>query len=142
VVTAETSRPDSQIETVVHDDQVIGLIVRSGTYPGATKFLTAPEDNLQLGYVVYPAGGEIQRHIHLPLERALVGTAEVVIVKRGRCEVDFFSESKELLTTIEIGEGDVTLLLRGGHGFRMSEDTVLFEVKQGPYTGLDEKERF
>jgi hypothetical protein len=24
----------------------------------------------------------------------------------------------------------------------MLEDTVLFEIKQGPYTGLDEKERF
>jgi quercetin dioxygenase-like cupin family protein len=142
-MTAEASHPDSSsIESVVHEGEVIGLIVRTGASPAATKFLTSPDDNLQLGYVVYPAGGEIQRHIHLPLERELVGTAEVVIVKEGRCEVDFYTESKELLTTREMTEGDVMLLLRGGHGFRMSEDTVLFEVKQGPYTGLDEKERF
>ena len=30
----------------------------------------------------------------------------------------------------------------GGHGFRMIEDTVLFEIKQGPYGGPAEKERF
>jgi hypothetical protein len=132
----------SQIETVAHEGRVIGLVVRSGAPPATTKFLTSPEDNLQLGYVVYPAGGEIQRHIHLPLERELVGTSEVVIVKQGRCEVDFYSDDKELLTTLEMSEGDVMLLLRGGHGFRMTDDTVLFEVKQGPYTGLTEKERF
>ena len=34
------------------------------------------------------------------------------------------------------------LMISGGHGFRMLEDTVLFEVKQGPYTGLDEKKWF
>lgn len=132
----------SHIETVEHDGETIGLVVRASASPETTKFLTSTEENLQLGYVVYPAGGEIQRHVHLPLERHLTGTAEVVIVKEGRCEVDFYTEDKELLTTIEIVRGDVMLLLRGGHGFRMSEDTVLFEVKQGPYTGLAEKERF
>lgn len=132
----------ARIESIEHEGQVIGLIVRSGAAPAATKFLTSSEDNLQLGYVVYPSGGEIQRHIHLPLGRHLTGTSEVVIVKQGRCEIDFYTEDKQLLTTREISEGDVMLLLRGGHGFRMSEDTVLFEVKQGPYTGLEEKERF
>ena len=34
------------------------------------------------------------------------------------------------------------LMIDGGHGFRMLEDTVFLEVKQGPYTGVDEKERF
>jgi hypothetical protein len=34
------------------------------------------------------------------------------------------------------------LMLAGGHGFRLLEDTTFVEVKQGPYTGLEEKERF
>jgi hypothetical protein len=41
-----------------------------------------------------------------------------------------------------VREGDVLLLVKGGHGFRMLEETVFVEIKQGPYTGLDEKERF
>jgi hypothetical protein len=32
--------------------------------------------------------------------------------------------------------------MTGGHGFRMLEDTVLLEVKQGPYGGQAEKSRF
>jgi hypothetical protein len=49
---------------------------------------------------------------------------------------------KETVATRELREGDILLLVDGGHGFRMLEDTVFVEIKQGPYTGLDEKERF
>jgi hypothetical protein len=38
--------------------------------------------------------------------------------------------------------GDIAIAVGGGHGFRMLEDTVLLEVKQGPYPGQTEKERF
>ena len=34
------------------------------------------------------------------------------------------------------------LSVNGGHGFRMLEHTVLFEIKQGPYGGPEEKVRF
>ena len=34
------------------------------------------------------------------------------------------------------------LMVGGGHGFRIVEDTVFLEIKQGPYQGQEEKERF
>ena len=52
------------------------------------------------------------------------------------------SRSRELVATRELRQGDVMLMIAGGHGFRMLEDTILLEIKQGPYTGIDEKERF
>jgi hypothetical protein len=97
---------------------------------------------LQLGFIVYPEGGEVARHLHRALERSLVGTSEVLIVRKGRCEVDFYDDSRALVATRELRVGDVMLMLGGGHGFRMLEDTVLCEVKQGPYTGIEEKECF
>ena len=38
--------------------------------------------------------------------------------------------------------GDIILLASGGHGFTMLEETEMFEVKQGPYAGDGDKERF
>ena len=38
--------------------------------------------------------------------------------------------------------GDIILLVSGGHDFLMLEDTEMIEVKQGPYAGDDDKERF
>jgi hypothetical protein len=46
------------------------------------------------------------------------------------------------VATRELRDGDIMLMVGGGHGFRMIDDTILIEVKQGPYTGIDEKERF
>ena len=38
--------------------------------------------------------------------------------------------------------GDKILLAQGGHGFEMLEDTVFFEVKQGPYAGYESGKKF
>jgi quercetin dioxygenase-like cupin family protein len=97
---------------------------------------------MQVGFVVYKSGGEVARHTHRSFERHIAGTTEVLIVKSGRCEMDVFNDERQLVATRELRTGDVLLLLGGGHGFRMVEDTVLLEIKQGPYVGLDEKERF
>jgi hypothetical protein len=56
--------------------------------------------------------------------------------------VDVYNDQQELVATRELETGDIMLMVGGGHGFRMMEDTVFLEVKQGPYTGMDEKERF
>ena len=130
------------IEHIAWNGKPLAYIIRAEMNPQKTTFLTPPEFKQQVGFVVYPAGGEIQRHVHRPLERHLVGTSEVLIVRRGRCEIDIYNDERELVATRELGQGDIMLMVGGGHGFRMLEDTVFLEVKQGPYTGLDEKERF
>jgi hypothetical protein len=128
----------------INDDggRLIALVVRRAYTPGATTFVTPPEAALQVGLIVYPAQGEVARHRHNPTQRCLTGTPEVLIVREGRCEAEILDDGGSFLTTCELEVGDAIVLLGGGHGFRMLEDTVLLEVKQGPYPGIDEKERF
>jgi len=130
------------VERIMWGDVPLAYIIRGDLMPSRTTFLTPPQFKQQVGFVVYPAGGEIQRHVHRPLSRHLVGTSEVLIVRRGRCEIDIYNDDRQLVATRELREGDVMLMVGGGHGFHMLEDTVFLEVKQGPYTGQDEKERF
>ncbi len=120
----------------------LALIVRASVEPSHTEFMTPSEFKQQVGFVVYPEGGEIKRHVHLPLERHLIGTAEVLVLRKGRCLMDVYDDARHLIATRELRVGDVMLMVGGGHGFRMLEDTVFLEVKQGPYTGLQEKELF
>jgi len=130
------------VERIMWGDVPLAYIIRGDLMPSRTTFLTPPQFKQQVGFVVYPAGGEIQRHVHRPLSRHLIGTSEVLIVRRGRCEIDIYNDDRQLVATRELREGDVMLMVGGGHGFHMLEDTVFLEVKQGPYTGQDEKERF
>lgn len=130
------------IEIVSAGGQQLAYIVRGGHLPDATTFITPTTFKQQVGYVVYPAGGQIKRHTHRPLERHLIGTSEVLVVLKGLAEIDVFDDDHNLVATRELHAGDVMLMIGGGHGFRMLEDTVFLEIKQGPYTGLDEKEQF
>ncbi|MDO8630284.1 MAG: hypothetical protein Q7R41_07310 [Phycisphaerales bacterium] len=127
----------------IHDGQrPLACIVHADHRPDATEFVTPDDWTQQVGFIVYKAGDRIARHTHLPIERRIVGTGEVLVVRKGRCEVDLYNEAGTLVAKRELRTGDVLILVSGGHGFRMLEDTVLLEVKQGPYTGLAEKEYF
>jgi hypothetical protein len=130
------------IEPIEENGRLLVLIIGHATRPAATSFVTPEDAGQQVGFVVYPAGGEVRRHSHLPLEREIVGTSEVIIVRDGRCEIDIYGTGEQLVATRELVSGDVAVICDGGHGFRFLEDTVLLEVKQGPYLGLDEKRYF
>jgi hypothetical protein len=132
----------AEFEIISQGDVELCYIIRAGLAPDRTTFITPPAYKQQVGFVVYPAGGEVQRHLHLPLERQIVGTSEVLLVREGRCILDVYDDSKELVASRELMSGDAILMVGGGHGFRMLEDTVFLEVKQGPYLDREEKERF
>jgi hypothetical protein len=129
------------MESIVGKTDVLAYVIRGSVIPDKTIFPTGPELELQVGYVVYPRGGAVLPHRHLPVIRRLSRTCEVVLVRQGRCEMDLYDDGRQVIATRELCAGDLVILVSGGHGFRMSEDTILLEIKQGPYYGVGEKER-
>jgi hypothetical protein len=130
------------IEHITWNDQHIATIIRRDYMPDTTTFISPDSYYQQLGFVVYPAGGEVARHSHLPLQRHLIGTPETLLIRKGRTEVELYALDKSPLGTWVLEEGDMIQLVSGGHCFKCLEHTVFLEIKQGPYTGLVEKERF
>ena len=130
------------VEQITWMGQCIATIIRRDYLPSVTTFISPDSYYQQAGFVVYPKGGEVARHAHLPIQRFLVGTPETLLIRKGRAEVDIYALDKSFLGTWVLEEGDIILLVAGGHCLRCLEDTVFFEIKQGPYTGLVEKERF
>ena len=139
---ADRLRGVSKLEEIFWKDKTLAQLIRAQDQPSQTAFLTPTDLSQQVGFVVYAKGGEIKRHLHRQLERHLVGTSEVLVVRQGRCEIDLYNDAKELVATRELCAGDIVLLVGGGHGIRMLEDTVFLEVKLGPYIGPEEKELF
>ena len=127
------------IEFITSGEQVLAILVGASFSPPTTSFITSPEHMQQVGFVVYPEGGEIEPHTHKPISRELVGTSEVIRVQKGRCEIDLHYNGKVVATRTLVA-GDLIIFIAGGHGFRMLADTILLEIKQGPYYGVDEKE--
>lgn len=132
----------SPVEIIADGDTPLAYIVSPDWRPAATQFLTPDDFAQQMGMIVYRAGESITPHVHVPVERTIMGTTECIVVREGRCEIDIYNSQRAFIASRVLEEGAIILLLGGGHGFRMIEDTVLFEVKQGPYVGMRDKERF
>jgi hypothetical protein len=130
------------VEAIYEGHTPLAYVVRADAAASSTTFFTGDDAAFQSGFVVNPRGGSVVPHIHLPVVRTVVGTSELLIVRRGRCIVDIYGTDRVLIASRELTTGDLVISLGGGHGFRMLEDTILFEVKQGPYGGQEEKERF
>jgi uncharacterized protein with PhoU and TrkA domain len=130
------------VEQICSKGKTLAFIVRAELHPETTTFVTSPDLEQQVGFIVYPAGGAVQRHTHRPVERHITRTSEVVLIRSGRCEIDIYDDDRQLVATRELKCGDLAIVVAGGHGYRMLEDTVLLEVKQGPYTGIEEREHF
>lgn len=132
----------NEIQWIQEGDRILSVIIRRSFAAYKTAFITPDDFIQQAGFVVYPAGGEIANHAHHPIHRSIVGTPETLIVRKGKLVARFYNETHELKGEETLEAGDILMLVNGGHGFTMLEDTVLFEIKQGPYTGLVEKEHF
>ena len=46
-------------EKVFSEGKLLAYVIRNELSPDKTTFVTPPEVNLQLGFVVYPAGGQV-----------------------------------------------------------------------------------
>jgi len=130
------------IESIKYANEDIAIIIKKGYKPESLEFLTPENYNQQLGIMKCIKDKIIQSHIHKPIKREVIGTSEAIFVCSGKVEVNLFNNNKEKVATRVLTEGDIIFLINGGHGFKMLEDSVLLEVKQGPYLGEDDKERF
>ena len=130
------------LQEIKNDDLVYAIILRSDIKEDGIKFFKPSEFSQQLGYMNRAKGYVIEPHIHKPVSRQVHFTKEVLFIKKGLVQVDFYKENKEFLCSEKLYSGDVILLVYGGHGFEMLEDSEVIEVKQGPYAGDLDKERF
>jgi len=129
-------------EMIKHGPLVLAIILRRSFRRDGIEFLTPDNFSQQLGYMRRPRGYVIPPHIHNPVKREVHYTKEVLFVRTGRIRVDFYDDDKQYLKSTLLEQGDVILLAYGGHGFEMLEESEIIEVKQGPYTGEADKQRF
>lgn len=130
------------LEYIYHEGELYCIIVRDTYKSDSIIFFTPESFSQQLGYLPHKKGNIISAHKHSVNKREILYTQEVLFVKKGSVRIKFYDAQRLLIGSEIVDSGDVTLLCGGGHGFEILEDTIMIEVKQGPYTGLEDKERF
>jgi hypothetical protein len=130
------------LETISYNNERLAIILRNPYEVGVGKqeFISNNEDYLQVGIMNLEKGRILKPHVHKPRNEIVPYTQECLIIYRGRMKVDFYYKLKdkpEKVKETTLYAGDVIVLLSGGHGFEVLENTRLIEVKQGQY--IDQK---
>ncbi len=108
------------------------------------NFFSNDDDFIQVGIWGYDADRSLKAHIHNEVSREVLWTQEVLFVYRGKIRANVYDTGEAKVAELTVNEGDVIILLRGGHGYDILEDgTKVLEIKNGPYVGPDlDRRRF
>jgi len=106
------------------------------------KFFSPDGDYQQVGTWGYDQGKTLMAHTHNEVRREVMWTQEVLYIRRGKVRAEIFCADDHKITELDVGPGDILILLRGGHGYQILEDgTQVLEIKNGPYLGADADRR-
>jgi len=121
------------LENIKNQNVLFAIILRANYKKNGIKFFTDRDISLQLGYMNRPKGYQIDPHFHKKIEKIVNATNEALFIKSGKVKVDFYDNKKKYFASKILKKGDVVLLIKGGHGFKMLEKSEMIEIKQGPY---------
>ncbi len=130
------------MEYVKNRKKLLATIIRNNYTSAGIDFITPAEYSQQVAYMHHQTGKVIDAHVHNPVHRSIVMTQEVLFIKKGKLRVDFYDDDEQYIESRILEAGDVILLVSGGHGFTVIEEVEMIEVKQGPYSGDEDKKRF
>lgn len=133
---------DPTIETIVDGLEPIALVIRATFDEPGIHFFTPSSFSQQVAVMRHPAGKKLDPHVHNLVNRQVLYTQEVLMIRKGRLRVILYNSMRKRLRALELTDGDLILLCGGGHAFEMLEETTMIEVKQGPYAGEGDKTRF
>jgi hypothetical protein len=76
------------------------------------------------------------------VKREVLWTQEVLYIRKGSIRANIYNGQDQKIDELVAREGDVLMLLRGGHGYQILEDdTQVLEIKNGPYVGANADRR-
>lgn len=106
----------------------------------------APDDQfIQLATLKMNKGKTFKAHQHIwkkAIKEQVIAQESWVII-RGSVKVYMYDIDGELLETNIINSGDCSMTFEGGHNYEILEDdTIVYEYKTGPYTGIENDKVF
>jgi hypothetical protein len=122
--------------TEIRDDDgnLMAIVVTPGDMFLGEKegiaFVTPHDLSLQLGVMKRARDHHVVAHYHEPQLRSVAYSYEVLVVMHGLIEVRLYGAYEAARIKLRDGQA---IMLFAGHSVTMLEDSLILEVKQGPY---------
>lgn len=127
---------------IVDKGKKYALVISGSDLPEGLKFYTEDKEFIQVASWKYNKGHKTKPHSHKICKRSSDITQEFIFVKKGCIEVTIYNDEDKVIAQQVLKQGDCILTFLGGHKYRILEDeTEIFEIKNGPYPGLDKDKK-
>jgi len=103
------------------------------TIPSGSTPATNEKESLQLLTLKHPKGTYLKAHLHSPRKRVTNQLQECWVVVKGKVRFDLYGPDKRFFKYIFLKGGQAFILISGGIGIHVLDDTEIFEVKNGPF---------
>ena len=133
-----------QVYSQVEPGKLLHIINRFEEIGSRTD--VAPADQfIQLATLRMEKGKTFRPHKHIwkPTAKLEVIAQESWVVIQGSVKIFMYDLNDKLIGTEIINQGDCSMTFEGGHTYEILEDnTVVYEYKTGPYTGVENDKVF
>lgn len=122
---------------ITHQGEVIALIIRSFHQVDDVAFFTPEINPLQVGLQSRPKGHQVLPHVHTAQDIRITDVHEVFYLITGQVRLTMYDHANGVkIKSVILNAGDTAIHMGEGHGLEFLQDSLLFEVKQGPYSGV------
>lgn len=130
------------MKEIIKDGITLAKHISAKEWGEGLRFFSSDDEFIQVGTWCYDRDKELLAHIHNEVERKVFWTQEVLYIKQGAIRARVYDVNEVFIEEIIAKEGDVLVMLRGGHSYTILENnTQVLEVKNGPYVGADRDRR-
>ncbi len=132
-----------KIHSLVDPEILLAVLCQKTDIEGVRRDLSPSDECLQVACKKLNTSDTFRPHKHLTVHRETSQTQEVWIILGGAVEITLYDLNDEVIYRGRLESGDCFITLRGGHGFEVLEDdTILYEIKNGPYWGQESDKVF
>ena len=121
------------------DNMLLHFVIKSEDIPAGRTDLIEPDNFLQCAALNLAKGTTFKPHKHnWNMRNEHVIAQESWIVVKGRVRCIFYDLDGTHLQDVEIGPGEASFSLLGGHNYEiLEENSVVMEYKTGKYLGQE-----
>lgn len=131
------------IETIKFKSQSIAIIIPAVSDVDGISYITDPLNAFQIGLHHRPKGMKLLPHVHNVVKPiTITEVQEVLMIISGSIRLTLYSKEGDFIAERILNKGDSVLLIREAHQVEYLEETRMFEVKQGPYPGVQNAKLF
>jgi hypothetical protein len=122
--------------------KLLHVIMRSVDIQDERTNISSDSEYLQAASLSLSMGKSFRPHVHIWNPREVSLTQETWIITKGKVRITYFDTNDTELCQRVLFAGDLSITFWGGHKYEVLEDSLVYEIKNGPYLGQSKDKRF